>query len=66
MREYEARAFRSPNERNVRLFGGFESFVGNCIFEEAALDAARAELPALTTTHGPGEEGMLMIEANDE
>lgn len=36
--------FGSPREKRVRLFGGFESFASDPVFDEAAIEEARARV----------------------
>lgn len=48
----------NPKERKVRLRGGFERWVGDGVFDAAALEAMEAECKALDDRLGPGVVGM--------
>jgi hypothetical protein len=56
-RWYEAGKWSSEKERQVRLHGGFQRWVGDAIFDEAALAAALELLPELDKAHGAGRTG---------
>jgi len=58
---YESQRWATAKEREVRLFGGFKSFVANGLFDESALDRLRARALELDSEL-PGDAGMLVIE----
>lgn len=63
-RFYERRKSSSKKKRKVRLFGGFESFVGDCIFDEEALDRMRARAAELEIAT-PARTGSLFVTRYD-
>lgn len=48
-----------PNERKVRRRGGFARWVGDPVFDAAALEWLEAQIDALDATRGPGMLGLL-------
>lgn len=52
----------SETERKVRLFGGFDSFVGDPVFNESGIRAMLARLPELEETYGVGRDGSFVVE----
>ena len=51
----------STKERKVRLYGGFEDWAGDCIFDEAGLDVLRARLAAWHAAGGKAMRGSFAI-----
>lgn len=60
IRWYEAQRFSSANERHVRLFGGFRSFVTNPVFDEAGLEWLRSMQDEWEIAYGAAREGSLV------
>ena len=56
-RHYHSRTWSSEKERKVRLFGGFESWVGDPVFDEKAVEGFRADLDGLDEKHGRPRRG---------
>jgi hypothetical protein len=59
-REKEIEAWPSKRERKVRLYGGFENWSGDCVFDEEGMDRMRLRAVALEKKHGPGKSGSLI------
>jgi len=57
---YETRRWSSAKERKVRLFGGFESWTGDAVFDQDALDWMRAMQGRWDEEFGAGRSGMLV------
>lgn len=51
-------AMMHPNERHVRLRGGFRSWTGNAVFEADIIEWLEAQLEDLQQRYGPGDIGM--------
>lgn len=54
----EETAKMHPNERHVRMRGGFRSWTGNAVFEADICEFLLAELERLEAKAGPGDLGM--------
>lgn len=58
---YEEQIWPSARERKVRLFGGFESFLGDCIFDLDAIDRLEARARDLAIEIGHADRGALVV-----
>lgn len=55
----------SDNERHIRLHGGFRSWVGDPVFNEAAMDALERMAKEAEGKYGPGRVGSLGVVDKD-
>lgn len=61
IREYEERVWPSAKERKVRLYGGFESFAGDPVFDAAALEWYAAQQARWAEEYGGELAGFFSI-----
>jgi phage terminase large subunit-like protein len=63
---YESRTWSSAKEREVRLFGGFQNWVGDPVFGDAGLEKLRARCRVLTRESPPPVSGMFELDPKVE
>lgn len=61
VQNYENLTLPSAKEHKVRLFGGFESWRGDAVFDEDSIEALMRRLPELDELYGAGVDGMLEV-----
>ncbi len=60
---YTSRPWRHARERKVRIWGGFESWIGDPVFDIDALIAVEERMAIFKAQHGPGQNGSFAIPA---
>lgn len=63
---YEKQTWASAKEREVRLFGGFQNWVGDPVFDPAAMDTLAERCRVLTASSSPPIVGMFEIDPKVE